>query len=209
MSKRRQAYFVLVCLFWSVSASAQEATECIVPTEQVTGTSVGPDGIPPLTSPEVVEAAAGDGFMFADDLVLGIVLNGEARAYPHNVLWWHEMVNDFLGGSPVLVTFCPLTGSGLVFSPVINNLGLQNFGNSGLLFDNNNVMFDRTSKSLWVQMLGKSICGGFRGTDFKMLTCGSVHLGGLEGASPGHHRGHVQYRTRSKLSKKSLQFLQQ
>ena len=107
--------------------------------------------------------------MFADDLVLGIVLNGEARAYPHNVLWWHEAVNDFVGGSPVLVTFCPLTGSGLVFSPVINNLGLQNFGTSGLLFENNNVLFDRTSKSLWNQMLGKRICGSFRGTEFRVL----------------------------------------
>ena len=130
MSNRRQTCIVLACLLLPVSVSAQDATECIVPEDQVIGTSVGPDGIPSLTSPEVVEAAAGDDFMFADDLVLGIVINGEARAYPHNVLWWHEVINDFLGGSPVLVTFCPLTASGLVFSPVINNLGLQNFGTS-------------------------------------------------------------------------------
>ena len=75
-------------LFWSVSTSAQEATECIVPKEQVIGTSVGPDGIPSLTSPEVVEAAAGDEFMFAGDLVLGIVLNGEARAHPDISFWF-------------------------------------------------------------------------------------------------------------------------
>ena len=161
LSNRRRTCIVLASLLLPVSVSAQEATECIVPKEQVIGTSVGPDGKPSLTSPEVVEAAACDDFMFADDLVLGILINGEARAYPHNVLWWHEVINDFLGGSPVLVTFCPLTVSGLVFSPVIN-LGLQNFGTSGLLFDNNNVMFDRTSKSLWNQMLAKSICGTFQ-----------------------------------------------
>jgi hypothetical protein len=106
--------------------------------------------------------------LLGDDLVLGIEVNGEARAYPHNVLWWHEVVNDFMGGSPVLVTFCPLTGSGLVFSPLIN-ARLQNFGVSGLLFDNNNVMFDRGTKSLWSQMMAKSICGSFRGAQFRLL----------------------------------------
>jgi hypothetical protein len=93
----------------------------------------------------VVSAAEGDGFLDPEGLVLGVVLNGESRAYPHNVLWWHEIVNDVLGGRPILVTYCPLTGSGLVFDPAVADQQLQ-FGTSGLLFDKNLVMFDRASQ---------------------------------------------------------------
>ena len=106
--------------------------------------------------------------MGADFLVVGIVVNGEARAYPHNVLWWHETINDFVGGKAVLVTFCPLTGSGLVFDPVTDD-GLLQFANSGFLQDNNNVMFDMTARSLWTQMFLGSICSDFRGKKLKLL----------------------------------------
>ena len=54
-------------------------------------------------------------YLRPDDLVLGVVINGEARAYPHNIGWWHEIVNDKIGGRAISVTFCPLTGTGLVF----------------------------------------------------------------------------------------------
>ncbi|MBI4551963.1 MAG: DUF3179 domain-containing protein [Candidatus Latescibacteria bacterium] len=72
------------------------------------------DDIPALTNPSFVTASGVD-YLADDDLVIGLVLNGETRAYPHNVLWWHEIVNDQVGGQRVSVTFCPLTGTGLVF----------------------------------------------------------------------------------------------
>jgi hypothetical protein len=151
--------FFSVVVLLPVSAAAQ----CLVPQDQIVSGGPGKDGIPALTNPEVVSATEGDGFLISSDLVLGVVVNGEARAYPHAVLWWHEIVNDVLGGKPIVVTFCPLTGSGLVYDPAIDGASF-NFGVSGLLFDNNLVLFDRTTDTLWSQMRAEGICGPLQGT---------------------------------------------
>jgi len=144
------------------------AQNCTIPAEQIVNGGPGKDGIPALTTPEVVSASQGDTFLNANDLVVGVVINGEARAYPHNVFWWHEIVNDVLGGKPIVVSFCPLTGSAMVHDPVIGGSTL-NFGVSGLLFDNNLIMFDRATDSLWAQMRVSSICGDFVETRPKLL----------------------------------------
>lgn len=146
----------------------------------------GKDGIPALSNPAVVSAGEGDRFLQAEDLVLGVVVNGEARAYPHGILWWHEIVNDVLGGEPIVVTFCPLTGSGIVYDPEIDGRSL-NFGVSGLLFDNNLILFDRASDSLWSQMRLESVCGSFQGTRAAGPARGPGRLGRLEGAPPRDH----------------------
>ena len=82
-------------------------------------------------------------YLRPDDLVLGVVINGEARAYPHNIGWWHEIVNDKIGGRAISVTFCPLTGTGLVFDATDAHGGQFQLGVSGLLFNTNLVMYDR------------------------------------------------------------------
>ncbi len=144
------------------------AQNCTIPADQIVSGGPGKDGIPALTTPEVVSASQGDAFLNANDLVVGVVISGEARAYPHNVFWWHEIVNDVLGGKPIVVSFCPLTGSAMVHDPVIGGSTL-NFGVSGLLFDNNLIMFDRATDSLWAQMRVGSICGDFAETKLKLL----------------------------------------
>ncbi len=135
---------------------------CNVPTELIFDGGPGRDGIPALTNPEVVSADEAT-FLSPGRRVLGVVVNGEPRAYPMIVMWWHEIVNDTLGGEPVLVTYCPLTGSGVAFDPVVAGQ-LRNFGVSGLLFENNLIMFDRDTESLWSQLTMSSICGDQRGT---------------------------------------------
>ena len=140
---------------------------CTVPTSSIFDGGVARDAIPALTNPEVVPAA-GATFLAATDRVLGLVINGEARAYPFNVLWWHEIVNDTLGGEPVLMTYCPLTGSGIAFDPRVNG-SPRNFGVSGLLFRSNLVMFDRQTETLWNQMLLSGICGPDRGATLRRL----------------------------------------
>ena len=75
--------------------------------------------------------------------MLGVAINGEARAYPHNIGWWHETVNDKIGGRAISVTFCPLTGMGLVFDATDAHGGQFQLGVSGLLFNTNLVMYDR------------------------------------------------------------------
>ena len=144
------------------------AQNCTIPAEQIINGGPGKDGIPALTTPDAVTAFDGDSFLTGSDLVVGVAINGEAHAYPHNVFWWHEVVNDILGGKAIVVSFCLLTGSAMVHDPVIGGSS-QNFGVSGLLFDNNLIMFDRATDSLWSQMQVSSICGDFAETRPKLL----------------------------------------
>lgn len=122
----------------------------------------GRDGIPALTNPAFTTAGAAT-HLTESDRVLGVVIDGAARAYPFIVMWWHEMVNDTLGGTPVLVSYCPLTGSGLAFDRRVSGQVLD-FGVSGIIFENNLVMFDRQSESLWPQMMTSARCGSMLGT---------------------------------------------
>lgn len=96
------------------------------------------------------------------DRVIGVEINGEARAYPVWVLTWHEVANDTLGGTPILVTYSPLCDSAVVFDRVIDG-EIAEFGVSGLLYNSNLVMFDRRTspeqESLWSQLGGAAISG--------------------------------------------------
>jgi len=89
---------------------------------------------------------------------LGITVKGEARAYPIRILNWHEIVNDSIKGEPIVVTFCPLCGSGMVYSAKINGKAHQ-FGVSGLLYNSDVLLYDRQTNSLWSQILSKAISG--------------------------------------------------
>ncbi len=147
-------------------AAPQDRAVCTIPTDQIVFGGVTRDGIPALTNPEI--GPAREAFLASEDRVLGMVVNGEARAYPFEVLWWHEIINDTLGGEPILVSYCPLTGSGIAFDPHVKGQ-LRNFGVSGLLFENNLILFDRETESLWNQMLLGSQCGVDRGAALTRL----------------------------------------
>ncbi len=156
------------------TADEEISANCLIPQTQIFNGGPGRDGIPALTDPDVVSA---DESVFDDDVrVLGIEINGEARAYPLPIMWWHEIVNDVVGGQPVLVTYCPLTGSGLVFDPVVGGR-LRNFGVSGLLFENNLIMFDRQTESLWNQLLTGAQCGPLKGTELPRILVIETTLG--------------------------------
>jgi hypothetical protein len=132
--------------------------------------SLPPDAIPALTEPPMVAAADPDaGYLFDFDRVLGVIIDGEPRAYPHNILWHHEIINDRIGDKWFSVTFCPLTGSGLVFDPFVDGDRL-NLGVSGLLFANNLVLFDRTRGDVYGPQLSvEGKCGGFQGQEIGLL----------------------------------------
>ncbi len=115
--------------------------------ESLTAQGSFPDAIPALTEPALVGAESAD-YLVDSDRVLGLVVDGEARAYPHNILWWHEIVNDRFGDLWISVSYCPLTGSGLAMDATIDGRRVE-FGVSGLLFANNLVMFDRLSEDLF------------------------------------------------------------
>ena len=139
-----------------------------------------PDAIPALTDPEMVRRDQVD-FLSNRDLVFGLVINGEARAYPHNIGWWHEIVNDKVGGHPVSVTFCPLTGTGLVFDGETASGGRLELGVSGMLYNTNLVMFDRDNLSLYPQIYAASVSGVSWGETLTLMP------GGDERGAPGNN----------------------
>ena len=147
-------------------------------------TLLGYDAIPAIQFPEFLDSEEAQLQFDADEQVLGLSINGDNRAYSIPMLSRHEIVNDVLGGRPILVTFCPLTGSGIVYDPVMPDIDAAplNFGVSGLLFDNNLILFDRRTDSLWSQMRLESICGALSGTT---LSVDKVALGRVLKHEPG------------------------
>jgi hypothetical protein len=130
---------------------------------------VPPDGIPAMTNPQIVGPEEAF-YLSDDDLVLGVYLDGQARAYPHNLGWHHEIVNDRIGDRPISVTFCPLTSTGLVFAAA-DTTGTQiEFGVSGLLINSNLVLYDRSDQeSLYPQMIFTGISGPHKGKRLQLL----------------------------------------
>ncbi len=141
------------------------AQSCDLLTEFLADGGVARDGIPALTDPPMVAGlpvTQSNGYVLPGDRVVGLIVDGRVIAIPHNVLWTHEIVNLNIGDLQLAVTYCPLTGSALVFDR--SNAGGAEFGVSGLLYFSNLMMFDRSGEdSLWPQMLGEARCGSRSG----------------------------------------------
>ncbi len=127
--------------------------------EEITWGGVAVDGIPALDHPKLIAAAAAD-YLRGDDLVFGVEINGDARAYPLRIMGWHEMFNEVIGGVPVALAYCTLCGSGILFETQVDGRELPFvFGSSGLLYHSNKLMFDRETDSLWNQFTGQPVVG--------------------------------------------------
>jgi hypothetical protein len=137
-----------------------------VPAVEILAGGPARDGIPALDQPRTLPAAAAD--WSDDERMLGVVVGGEARAYPVAILNWHELVNDTLGGRPILVSFCPLCGTGLVFDRRVAGEVLR-FGVSGLLYRSDLLMYDRESESLWSQISAEAVTGPRLGARLSLL----------------------------------------
>jgi Protein of unknown function (DUF3179) len=140
----------------------------IVPLDQIVSGGPPPDGIPSIDNPKFLSVVDASKFLKDSDLVIGLSLNGETRAYPLLILVWHEIVNDKVGGIPVAVTYCPLCFTAQIFNRTISGHVVQ-FGTSGKLYNNNLVMYDRLSGSLWSQALGEGIVGTHAGESLKRI----------------------------------------
>ena len=125
------------------------------------------DQIPPIHNPKYINAI--------DDIALGplesglsLVLNGDARAYPLRILLWHEIVNEVIGGIPVLISYYPLCNSGVVFDRRIQGKTLS-FGNTGRIRHFDMVMYDQQTGSWWQQFTGEAIVGDLTNQTMKLL----------------------------------------
>ena len=126
------------------------------------------NGIPALDHPAFISTSEADRNLKAGDIILGAEFGGAAKAYPVRILNWHEVVNDDVGEQPVLISWCPLCGSGLVYDPRANGRRYT-FGVSGLLYQQNLLLFDRETESLWSQIRGGAVAGPLAGTFLRLL----------------------------------------
>ncbi len=144
-----------------------DLTGSLVPADDIHLGGPQRDGIPALDAPSFVAAAEAE-FLADEDPVLGLVLGGEARAYPIAILSWHEIVNDRVAGHPVAITYCPLCGTGVAFDARVGGETLR-FGVSGLLYNSDVLLFDRKSESLWSQIKRQAIAGPMKGQTLPAL----------------------------------------
>jgi len=122
-----------------------------------------PDGIPPIEQPRYVSVADAIAQWSEAASVDTFTIDGRPRAYPRMITVWHEIVNETSAGMPITVTYCPLTGSVVVFSGRLANGTTTSFGTSGMLYNSNLVMYDRATKSMWPQLLGVAVRGERKG----------------------------------------------
>ncbi len=132
-----------------------------IPRSEVFDGGPGKDGIPSIDDPQFSAVAAID-FLEADDLVVGVKVGDEIRAYPHPVLDWHEIVNDEIANLPLALTYCPLTGTAIGWQREINGT-VTSFGVSGLLYNSNLIPYDRETDSNWSQMRLDCVQGDLKG----------------------------------------------
>ncbi|MEX2393677.1 MAG: DUF3179 domain-containing (seleno)protein, partial [Actinomycetota bacterium] len=161
---------------WEVEPPARS----LVPLDEIVSGGPPPDGIPPIDRPKFVTVSQADDWLADTEPVILLDHRGDVRAYPLQILTWHEIVNDVVGGDPLTVTFCPLCNSAIAFERerattrdarrlVGDERTVLDFGTSGRLYRSNLVMYDRQTKSLWIQFTGKAVAGPFMGAELEKL----------------------------------------
>lgn len=144
-----------------------DGTKHTVPLDEIMSGGPPKDGIPSIDNPKFVLAQKVD-YLDQDTPGIAVSIEGVDKFYPYSILVWHEVVNDTIDGDRILVTYCPLCRSGVVYNPVVKEEEVE-FGVSGKLWQSNLVMYDRKTDSLWSQVLGKSIKGEMAGTKLEKI----------------------------------------
>jgi len=141
-----------------------------------------PDGIPSIDEP-VFHEASGVDYLGATDPVVALEINGDARAYPLDIMIWHELVNDTVGGVPVSVAYCPLCNSVTVYEREIDGEVLD-FGVSGLLYNSSLVMYDRQTETLWSHFTGEPLYGAMVDSELVSIPATIVGFGTWQDEHP-------------------------
>ena len=141
------------------------------------------DGIPSIDDPSFVSPSQAQAWLADNEPVIALDIDGQARAYPLQILTWHEIVNDTVGDVPVAVTFCPLCNSAITFDRRLEG-AVYEFGTSGLLRNSDLVMYDRTTESLWQQFTGEGIVGDLAGKTLTFLPSSIVSFADFQEAFP-------------------------
>ncbi|MDZ7720544.1 MAG: DUF3179 domain-containing protein [Balneolaceae bacterium] len=138
-------------------------SEWLIPVQEVVDGGPGKDGIPSIENP-AFKSVNEVNYVQDNRLVIGVKIDDELRLYPHQVMDWHEIVNDEINDQHFSLTYCPLTGTGIAYDREIN-ADINEFGVSGLLYRNNLIMYDRKTDSNWSQMQLRAVNGALSGIE--------------------------------------------
>ncbi len=159
------------------SAVTRGDVTSLIPGDQLYDSGVVESGIPALTNPKYASVLASDA-VIADDLMgISLEIDGQHRYYPVQIMNWHEVVNDTIGGKDVAITYCPLCGTGIVYSrhvdfeapDALSPNSVITLSATGQVYNNNTILKDAESGSLWIQALGKAIQGDAIGAELTVI----------------------------------------
>ncbi len=177
--------FYLVVMMSAVAAETKngfDLANSLVPAEKIFRGGPPRDGIPAIDKPVFMPAT--QAALAAKERVMGVYFKGIAKAYPIRMLNRHEIVNDTFSQTGVVVSYCPLCGSGVVFL-LPTSKGLNTFGVSGLLYNSDVLLYDRESESLWSQLMLQAISGRRRGEALTLLAATHTTWGEWQKRYPG------------------------
>ena len=162
----------LLIIVWGNVAAVENLNgfnlnDALIPANEILSGGPPRDGIPAIDDPKFLPANKSH-HLQPTDPVLGIARNGIAKAYPISILNRHEIVNDQFNGEEIVITFCPLCGSGMAYSARING-NTHTFGVSGLLYNSDVLLYDRQTESLWSQLMAQAVSGPMKGTRLNSL----------------------------------------
>jgi hypothetical protein len=141
------------------------------------------DGIPALNDPQFVSVSDAEAWLKPAEPVILVQVGEDARAYPIQILIWHEIANDTVGGEPLVVTFCPLCNTAIAFKRTVQGQVLD-FGTTGRLRYSNLIMYDRQTETWWQQATGEAIAGELTGTQLEFYPAAIISWGDFKTAHP-------------------------
>ncbi len=174
-SPRESAKSALSDRFW-------DGFSPLVDPSRIISGGVSPDGIPPIDSPNFLCPDEVD-FLSDTEPVLSLTIGSDARAYPVQIMTWHEIVNDVVDGIPVTVTYCPLCNSAVSHGRQLGERVLD-FGTSGFLYNSSLVMYDRQTETLWTHFEGRAVIGELEGAELEYFPVSIVPWGEWKKANP-------------------------
>lgn len=154
-----------------------------VPYDEILSGGPRKDGIPPVDAPQFISVSAAEDWLQDVEPIIRVQINGVAKAYPIQILMWHEIVNDEVGGEPITVTFCPLCNTGLAFRRLFEG-EILDFGTTGRLRFSNLIMWDRQTETWWQQATGEAIAGVHSGKNLEFVAAPIISWGQFKEAHP-------------------------
>ena len=154
-----------------------------VPYSDILSGGVGRDGIRPIYSPNHITIEEADEWLREQEPVIYLKIGSDVRAYPLQILVWHEIVNDVVGGVPIAVTFCPLCNSAIVFDKRLDGV-VYDFGVSGNLRNSDLIMWDHQTESWWQQLTGDAIVGELTGKRLTFIPASIISWADFKTANP-------------------------